>query len=76
MYLWRPKNGLISYYRSSNDIEKIKIYIVDLCEELKVDLIVGKWIYNNLDADVMVIKCKDEYNEIQFLGNICRVKDI
>ncbi len=76
MYLWRPKSNSISSYIVFNDIEKIKVYIVDLCEKLKVDLIVGKWIYDNPDADVMIIKCKNEYNEVEFLGNICKVKDI
>ncbi len=76
MYLWRPGCGLISCHRASNDIEKIKKHVMDLCEELDVELINGEWMYDNLDADVIVVKSKNKYNEERFLGNICMIKDI
>ena len=76
MYLWRTSNRLISGHRSSNDIEKIEVHVADLCIELKVEVINTKWMYDNPDTNVMVIKVKDKYGEEKFLGNICKIKDI
>lgn len=75
MYLYKPYNGSIEENRVSDDIEKIKEYIKKQYNTLKIVFWEGKNPYLK-DNNIIIVKCVNEYNEEQCIGNICNVKEI
>lgn len=75
MYLYKPHNGSIRESRISDDIEKIKKYLKKQYKSLKIIFAEGKNQYLK-DNNIIIVKCKNDYNEERCIGNICNVRRV
>lgn len=75
MYLYKSRNGSITESRVSDDIEKIKEYIKKQYNNLKIVFWEGENPYLK-DNNIIIVKCINEHNEEQCIGNIYNLKEI
>ena len=75
MYLYKPYNGSMKDSRVSDDIEKMREYLKKRYKLFKIVFWEGKNQYLK-DNNIIIVKCENEYNEEQCMGNIYNLKEI